>query len=98
MSNNEAEWKWRAEITSLIAEVKANQENMDEKLDAMHEASKKRIDRLEKTTFGLNGTPGLVEQIRSMKGKWALVFGGIIITASAFINQVVAAFMAAVPQ
>ena len=93
MAKNNAEWEWRAQITALIAEVKTNQDNMSEKLDAIHDASKKRIDRLEKTTFGLNGTPGLVEQIRSMKGKWALVFGGIIITASAFINQVIASFM-----
>ena len=93
MAISDAEWKWRAAMTTLLAEVKTNQDNMNEKLDAIHEASKKRIERLEKTTFGLNGTPGLVEQVRGMKGKWALVFGGIIITASAFINQVVAAFM-----
>ena len=88
-----AEWEWRAQITALIAEVKTNQENMDKKLDAIHTTSKKRIDRLEKTTFGLNGTPGLVEQLRNMRGRWALVFGGIVITASAFINQVVAALI-----
>lgn len=85
--------EWRIQLTSLVAEIKANQDNMHEKLDAIHESSQKRIDRLEKTMYGLNGAPGLMEQVRGMKGKWAIVFGGIIITASAFLNQVLAAFM-----
>lgn len=83
------DWAWRLELTALVAGVKANQDNMHEKLDKYIDASQKQLDRLDKSVYGLNGTPGLHEEVRSMKGKWAVVYGLFLIVVSAFVNYAV---------
>ena len=79
------EWEWRMQLTSLVAEVKTNQENMSEKIDTYIAASNKRMDDLEHVVYG-NGSEGLTETVRNMKGKWAIMYGLAIICLSAGLN------------
>ena len=85
MSKN-AGWEWQLELTRLVAEVRTNQVNIEEKLDAYAAASEQRLGRLEKNIYGLNGTPGLNEQVRNLKGKWAVFYGVGVITLSVVLN------------
>ena len=84
----DADHEWQLQITSLIAEVKVNQENLHEKLKNYCGSSNQRIEKLEKIVIG-NGIPGLGEEVRSLKGKWAAVFGLLILILSAVINYAV---------
>ena len=73
--------EWQIQITALVAEVKSNQENLHDKLDTFITASSKRTDDLEHVVYG-NGSEGLTETVRNMKGKWAVAYGLIIIALS----------------
>ncbi len=93
MAKNNAEWEWRAELTKLLAEVKTNQDNLHEKLDESIDLSQKRFDRLEKTVYGLNGTPGLIEQVRVNKGRWIALITGVTIVVTAVANAAMRMFI-----
>ena len=79
------EWEWRMQLTALVAEVKSNQENLHDKLDTFITASSKRTDDLEHVVYG-NGSEGLTETVRNMKGKWAIMYGIAIVCLSAGVN------------
>ena len=79
------EWEWRMQLTALVAEVKSNQENLHDKLDTFIIASGKRTDDLEHVVYG-NGSEGLAETVRNMKGKWAIMYGIAIVCLSAGVN------------
>jgi len=80
--SNDPEWEWRLQLTALVAEVKTNQDNLDKKIDTYIESSQQRVDDLEHVVYG-NGSEGLSEQVRNLKGKWAVIYGLIIISLSA---------------
>jgi len=86
------DWKWRADLMQLVAKIKTNQDNHDEKFDDYVKISEKRLDRLEKTTFGLNGQPGLVEKTRVNKGWLTALVTGIAFVVTMIINAVMRAF------
>jgi hypothetical protein len=72
-------------MTSLIAEVKTNQENLHTTLNTYCEATNKRLEKMEHIVIG-NGKPGLSEEVRSLKGKWAAIYGLCLLLASAGLN------------
>lgn len=84
-----SEQEWRFQLTALVAEVKANQENLHRKLDVFVADADKRTTSLEHTVNG-NGKPGIAEEVRSIKGRWGatLVVGTIVFTS--VVNQVLA--------
>lgn len=88
MNNMGPDREWQLQITSLVAGVKANQESMHEKLDGYVASSEKRLEDLDHAVYG-NGGPGLKEEVRNLKGKWAAIFGIVLLVASAVVNQVV---------
>jgi hypothetical protein len=75
-------------MTSLIAEVKANQENLHIKLNDYCDVTNKRQEKMEHIVIG-NGKPGLSEEVRSLKGKWAAFYGLGILLLSALLNYAV---------
>lgn len=77
--------EWQLQLTALVTEVKTNQENLDEKLSAFITASDKRMGKLEEAIYG-NGSPGLKEEVRGLKGKWAAFYGMILLVLSAGVN------------
>lgn len=80
---NPKDGEWQLHITELLAEVRTEQKNMSKKLDTYIEADSKRADDLEHVVYG-NGSEGLAEQVRHIKGRWAIMYGLImIIIASA---------------
>lgn len=81
----DADHEWQLQLTALVAEVKANQENMNEKLDEYIESSDRRLNELEDAVYGHN-TPGLKEEVRDLKGKWAAFYGIILLVLSAGVN------------
>lgn len=81
MAEKGPDWEWRLQLTALVAEIKTNQDNLDKKIDAYIAASSKRVDDLEHVVYG-NGAEGLAEQVRNLKGKWAVIYGLIIIALS----------------
>jgi len=82
--------EWQLAITSLIAEVKTNQENLHTKLNEYCDATNKRQEKMEHVVFG-NGKPGLSEEVRSLKGKWAAIYGLGLLLLSAVLNYAVEA-------
>lgn len=86
--SRDADHEWQLQITSLIAEVKTNQENMSEKLDSFIKSSDRRLSKVEETLNG-NGVPGLKEEVRNLKGKWAAFYGFTLIVLSAGVNAAV---------
>jgi hypothetical protein len=80
--SNPKDGEWQLHITALLAEVKTNQENMHDKIDAFVVASNKRTDDLEYVVYG-NGSEGLSEQVRNLRGKWAVIYGLVLIVLSA---------------
>ena len=83
-------YEWQLQMTALIAEVKANQENLHTKMDTYCETTNKRQEKLEHIVIG-NGKPGLSEEVRSLKGKWAAIYGLILLLMSAALNYTVEA-------
>lgn len=83
------DWEWRLQLTALVAEVKANQDNLDKKIDTYIGTSQARLDELEKSIYGKNDVPGLHEEVRDLKGRWAIFYGLILLFTSAVVNQVV---------
>lgn len=83
------DWEWRLQLTALVAEIKTNQDNLDKKIDAYIEASQTRLVELEGSVYGRKDAPGLHEEVRDLKGKWAIFYGIGILIGSAVLNQVV---------
>ena len=79
------EEKWKLTIAGTLAEVKTNQENLHTKLNEYCDAANKRQEKMEHIVIG-NGKPGLSEEVRSLKGKWAAIYGLSILLASALLN------------
>lgn len=82
------EEKWKLSITGMLAEVKANQENLHTKLNEYCEAANERQTKMEHIVFG-NGKPGLSEEVRSLKSKWAIFYGLGLLILSAVLNYAV---------
>lgn len=80
--NNPRDGEWQLRVTELLAEVRANQENMNRKLDGYIKMSSARTDDLEHIVYG-NGSEGLAEQVRNIKGKWAVLYGVVLMLLSA---------------
>jgi len=80
--------EWQLQMTSLIAEVKTNQENLHVTLNNYCEATNKRLEKMEHIVIG-NGKPGLSEEVRSLKGKWAAFYGLGLLLLSGLINYAV---------
>ena len=85
MSARDSDRQWQVDLTSLVAEIKTDQKALHAKLDGYISSSEKRLDKLDKIVIG-NGSPGLSEEVRSLKGKWALVYGTVLLVASALVN------------
>jgi hypothetical protein len=49
----------------------------------------KKQDEILDLLRGTNGNPGLIHEIRTLKKRWALVFGSLIVIFSALITQLV---------
>lgn len=79
---NPKDGEWQLHITELLAEVRTEQKNMSKKLDAYIISDGKRSDDLEHIVYG-NGSEGLAEQVRNIKGKWAAGYGLVLILLSA---------------
>lgn len=92
MARGDADHEWKLQLTALVAEVKANQENMNEKLDVYIKASDRRAEKVEEAIYG-NGTPGLKEEVRSLKGKWAAIYGLVLLVLSAGVDAAVKVFV-----
>lgn len=91
MAKPDPEWEWKIQLTSLVAEIKANQENMNEKMDAFVGASNNRVDDLEHVVYG-NGSEGLAETVRLIKGRWAVMYGLIMIIVAS-VTQAAARYL-----
>lgn len=79
---NPKDGEWQLHITELLAEVRTEQKNMSKKLDNYIDADSKRADGLEHVVYG-NGSEGLAEQVRNIKGKWGAMYGLVLILLSA---------------
>lgn len=90
--------EWQIQITALVAEVKTNQDNLDKKIDTYIETSQTRLAELEKSVYGRNESPGLHEEVRDLKGKWAVFYGIGLLIGSAVLNQIVDTAIAKVAQ
>ena len=86
--SKDSDHEWQLQMTSLIAEVKANQENLHVKMNDYCEVTNKRQEKLEHIVIG-NGKPGLSEEVRSLKGKWAAFYGLGLLLLSGLINYAV---------
>jgi hypothetical protein len=80
--------EWQLAMTSLIAEVKANQENLHTKLNEYCKEANDRQTKMEHIVIG-NGKPGLAEDVRNLKGKWAAFYGLGFLLLSAVLNYAV---------
>jgi hypothetical protein len=69
---NEEDFKLK--VVSTLAEVVANQKNLESKLDTHILSNNQRLDNLEHTVNG-NGSSGIAEDVRNIKGRWALLYG-----------------------
>ena len=88
MSSSAEDAKWKLSVASTLAEVKANQENLHTKLNEYCDTTNKRQEKLEHIVIG-NGKPGLSEEMRSLKGKYAAFYGLGILLMSALLNYAV---------
>jgi hypothetical protein len=86
--SRDSDREWQLQMTSLIAEVKTNQENLHTTLNNYCDATNKRLEKMEHIVIG-NGKPGLSEEVRSLKGKWAAIYGLCLLLASAGLNYYV---------
>jgi len=82
--------EWQLQITALVAEIKTNQENLHNTLAAYIESSNKQQEKISHIVLG-NGKPGLSEEVRGLKGRWAAVYGICLLVLSAAINYMVTA-------
>lgn len=89
---NDHDWKYQ--MTALLAEVRTNQVNMSAKLDTYIGDSQERLDTLDSAVFGDKDAPGLTEEVRGFKGKWAIVYGVGLLIGSALLNQIVGSAVA----
>jgi len=80
--SNESDEQFRLDVTSLLSEVHTSQKALTKSLDEYIVANNKRLDDLEHTVNG-NGSRGLAEDVRSIKGKWGVVYGFVIIVLGA---------------
>ena len=65
---------WELKISEAIGSIKKGQEDLNKKIDAYIERSESRLDNLEHIVFRSNGRPSLVDEIRSIKGRWGAVY------------------------
>jgi uncharacterized membrane protein len=93
MSPKDQDHEWQLEMTRLVAEVRSEVKEVRTENKALHDKvdlfmtnSEKRFEKLDKIVLG-NGQPGLAEDVRNMKGRWAFIYGTAILLASAAINS-----------
>lgn len=86
MSARDADREWQMELTRLVAEIGTDQKALHSKVELFMSGAEKRFEKLDKIVIG-NGQPGLSEDVRNLKGKWAFVYGTAILLASAAINS-----------
>ena len=87
--SNSSDDEFKLNVTRLLSEVSANQKNLATKIDGYIVANDKRIDDLEHIVNG-NGTPGLAEEVRSIKGRWGVMLAVGTIVFTSIVNQVLA--------
>ena len=92
----DSEEKWKIEVSGLLGEIKANQLSMQRALNDHIASEGARIEDLEHTVNG-NGSKGIAEDVRNLKGKYALIAGIIIFIASVAANALISKYIGSAP-
>ena len=56
-----------------------------ERFDKIDASQEKIIDLLR----GKNSTPGLIDEVRTLKSRWALIFGALAVLSTALVAQII---------
>ena len=83
--------EFKLNVTRLLSEVSANQKNLADRIDTYIGANDKRVEDLEHTLNG-NGQPGVAEDVRNIKGRWALIYAGGVFLGTTVVQAVASTF------
>jgi len=89
--SNISDEQFKLDVTSKLSEIASDTKYLAKRLDEYMIDNDKRVGKLEHIIVG-NGTPGLSEEVRSIKGRWGAVVGIVIFLASVASNALVAHF------
>ena len=83
--------EFKLNVTRLLSEVSTNQKNLVDRIDGYVVANDRRVEDLEHTVNG-NGKSGLAEDVRNIKGKWALIYGAAVFLGSTIVQAAASNF------